>query len=97
MHLLVELTLPHEHGVIIVGLVGSLLRPEKKHPGDIADDLFQRQAVFFIDGRQEKRQHDEHHANGRGTGAEVCRSFEQKEKRYANKRAAAETDKLPFR
>lgn len=88
--------MPRKHGVKIVGLIRALLRPEKQHPGDVADDFFQRKAVFLIHGRQEKRQHDEHHAEGSGSGAETRRPFEQKEKRYANKRAAAETDKLPF-
>ena len=88
--------MPREHGIKIVGLVGPLLRPEKQHTDDVADDLFQRQAVFLINGRQEKRQHDENHAQGSGSGTEPRRPFEQKEKRYANKRAAAETDKLPF-
>lgn len=88
--------LPRQGGIIIIGLIGPLLRPEEQHPDDIADDLFQRQAVFFVDGHQKERQHDEDHTDGRGAGAEVCRSFEQKEKRYADERAAAETDKLPF-
>jgi hypothetical protein len=96
MHLLVEFTLPREHGVKIVGLIGPLFWPEKQHTGNVADDFFHRQAVFLIDGHQEKRQHDEHHAKGSCSGAETRRPFEQKEKRYANKRAAAETDKLPF-
>ena len=89
--------MPREHGVKIVGLIRTLLRPEKQYPGDVTDDLFQRQAVSFIDGHQEKRQHNEHHAKGSSSGTEIRRSFEQKEKRYAHKRAAAETDKLPFR
>jgi len=88
--------LPREHGVKIVGLIGPLLRPEEQHTGNVVDDLFHREAVFLIDGHQEKRQHDENHAEGSGPGAEPRRPFEQKEKRYAHKRAAAETDKLPF-
>ncbi len=88
--------MPREHGVKVIGLVRALPRSEKQHPDDIADDLFQRQAVFFIDGHQEKRQHDENHADGSASGAEARRPFEQKEKRYADERTAAKTDELPF-
>ena len=61
---------------------------------DVADDLFQGLAVFFIHRQHEERQHDEHHAHGRY--AVASRPPEQKEKRHADERPAAEADKLPL-
>ena len=86
--------LPLQHGIEVVGAVGALLGPDDGHLKDVADDLFQGLAVFFIHRQHEKGQHDEHHAHGRH--AVASRAPQQKEKRHADERPAAKADKLPF-
>ena len=94
IHLLVEICLPLQHGIEVVGAVGALLGPDDGHLEDVSDDLFQGLAVFFIHRQHEEGQHDEHHAHGRH--AVASRTPEQKEKRHADERPAAEADKLPL-
>ena len=83
-----------EHGIEVIGAVGALLGPDDGHLEDVADDLFQGLAVFFIHRQHEEGQHDQHHAKGRRAAADMA--LEQKEKRYADERAAAEAQNLPF-
>ena len=95
MHLLVELFLPHQYGIEVVGFIRALLGADKGNAKNIPDDFFQRLTVLLIHGQQEKGQHGNHHAHGGGTGANGI--FEQKEKRNAKQRTARKADKLPFR
>ena len=89
------MVLPLQDGIEIVGLIGSLLRSLETHAIDIADDYLQRLTVLFVHGKQHCRYHYHHHHHGGRAGADTA--FEQKEKRYANERAAAEADELSFR
>src|SRR5699024_11711381 len=54
IHLLVEICLPLQHGIEVVGAVGALLGPADGHLEAVADDLFQGLAVFFIHRQHEK-------------------------------------------
>src|SRR5699024_2393332 len=94
IHLLVELFLPLQHGIEVVCLIRALFWPNHGNLNDIADDLFQGLTVLLIHCQHEEGQHDQHHAHSRHTASR--RLPEQKEKRYADKRSAAETDQLPL-
>ena len=74
IHLLVEICLPLQHGIEVVGAVGTLLGPDDGHLENVADDHFQGLAVFFIHRQHEEGQHDEHHAHGRHAVASRTRS-----------------------
>jgi len=62
------------------------------HPDHIAKNLFQRQSLFFIHGKQETGQHDKDHAERGCAGADML--LEQEKQRNADQRAAAEANKL---
>ena len=50
--------------------------------------------MLFVHSQHKEGQHNQHHTHSRYTVS--GRFSEQKEKRYANKRSARETDKLPL-
>ena len=93
-YLLIEICLPFQDGVEVIGLVRALLRAKEVHPQNVSDDLLQREPVFFIHGQQEERQHDDHHADSRRADTDM--GLEQKEKRDADSGSASETDQLSF-
>lgn len=88
------MVLPRKHGVEVVSLIGPHLGAEKAHPEDMAQDDFQRLAVFLIHRQKEKGQHEKHHQKRRRTGSGW--PFEEKEKRDASQRTASKADKLPL-
>ena len=90
----VQICLPFHNGIKIVCLVRPLLGAQHRHLQQVADELFQRLAVFLIDAQQKEGQHDQHHTQGGHAGA--CLAFEQKEKRHTDQRTAAKTDQLSF-
>ena len=92
--LLIKIFLPSEQVVEVVRHIWALLRSDKADPDNVTDDLFKRLAVFLIHGQQKEGKHDEYHADRCRAGAGAA--FEQKEKRYAHKRAASETQQLSF-
>ena len=89
------MVLPFKHGIKIVGLIGALFRSQNADANDVSDNDLQRLTVLFVHGKQHCRYHYHHHHHGGRAGADTA--FEQKEKRYANQRAAAEADELSFR
>ena len=93
-YLLIEICLPFQDGVEVIGLVRALLRAKEVHPQDVSDDPFQREPVFLIHGQQEEGQHNDHHADGRRADADM--DLEQKEKRDADSGSASETNQLSF-
>ena len=95
IYLLIQKGLPLQGGIEVVGLIWALLGPEEQDAGHIAQHYLQRLPVALIHRQQEGREHGKHHDERRR--AHTYRPFEQKEKRYADERPAAETDKLPFR
>ena len=50
--------------------------------------------MLFVHSQHKEGQHNQHHTHSRHTVS--GRFSDQKEKRYADKRSARETDKLPF-
>ena len=92
-HLLVDGFLPHQRAVDVIGPVRPGFRAANERVRHVAQDLFQRPAVVFVQAQQEKREHREHHADGRGACAQP--RPEPKEKRHADQRAATEADDLP--
>ena len=94
MHLLVELVLPLQGGIEIVGPVGPLTGPEEADADDVYHDLFQGLTVLLIYTQQKEREHDDNHTHRRCAASQRC--FEQKEKRNAEKRTAAKAYQLPF-
>ena len=51
-------------------------------------------AVALVHRQEKEGQHDQHHEQGGGAGAQPVPA--QKEQRYADERAADEADKLPL-
>ena len=94
MHLSFHLFLPHESGVQVVGSIGPPLGAQEHRLNYIAQHLFQRPTVFLIQPHNEQGQHGQHHEDGGGACAQAAP--EQKEKRNADKRAAAKADELPL-
>ena len=82
--------MPFQYGVEVIGLIGALLSADKTKLNDVAHDFFEWLAVFLIHRQHEEREHRKHHHESRRTHAGLL--FEQKEKRYADKRPAAEAD-----
>ncbi len=93
-YLLIEICLPFQHGIEVIGLIRALFRTKEIHPQDVSDDLLQRESVFLIHSQQEEGQHDDHHADDRCADADM--GLEQKEKRDADCGSASETDQLSF-
>ena len=60
----------------------------------VAQHLFQRLAVLFVQPEQEEGEHGNHHDDGGGAASQAA--SEQKIKRNADERAAAEADELPL-
>ena len=92
--LLIQNILPVQQVVEIVRPVRALLGAQEAYLHDVADELLRRLTVLFIHGQQEEGQHDQHHAKGRRAAADMA--LEQKEERYADERAAAKAQNLPF-
>ena len=88
------MVLPFQHGIEIVGLIGSVLGADKPHLHIVVDDLFKGLAVLLVDCQHEKGQHDQHHAQRGRTGTDAA--FQQKEQRDADQSAAAKAYKLPL-
>ena len=65
-HLLVDGFLPHQRAVDVIGPVRPGFRAANERVRHVAQHLFQRPAVVFVQAQQEKREHCEHHADGRG-------------------------------
>ncbi len=86
--------LPLQGGIEVVGFVGTLLGTQKADVQHVAQHLFQRLAVLFIDAQHKKGQHDQDHAHRRRAAPQ--RPFEQKEKRDAEYSTAAEANELAF-
>ena len=86
--------LPLQSGIEIVGLIRALLGTNHRDTDDIPHDFFQGLAVFLVHGEHEEGQHDKHHTHS--CHAVSRRPPEQKEKRHADERPAAEADKLPL-
>ena len=82
------MVLPFQHGIEIVGLIGSVLGADKPHLHIAVNDLFKGLAVLFIDCQHEKREHDKHHAQRGRTGTDIA--FQQEEQRDADQPAGAE-------
>ena len=93
MHLLVEICLPFQNGIEVIGPVWALFGADYRHPDHVAQNLFQRLPMFFIHGEQKEGQQHDHHAHGRRAGSRW--SFQKKKQRYAKKRAPTEADQLP--
>jgi|GEM_PF-1396167 len=86
--------LPFQHGIEIVGLIGSVLGADKPHLHIVVDDLFQGLAVFFVDSQHEKGQHDQYHAQRGCAGTDMA--FQKEEQRNADQPAGAKAHKLPL-
>lgn len=84
--------LPHQGGVQVVCLVGTLLGPNEKRLNHVSQHLFQWLTVFLVHTENETREHGNDHDDGSGAGADTVP--EQKEKRNAHECAAAKTDEL---
>ena len=94
VHLLIQIVLPFQYGVEVFGFIGPDLGPEEADADDIPQNDLQGLPIAFIHRQQEGREHDDHHHHRCCADADV--PFEQKEKRDAEKRTAAETHKLSF-
>ena len=94
VHLLIQIVLPFQYGVEVVGLIGPELGPEEADADDVSQYCLQGLTVALIHGQQKGGEHDDHHHHCRGAGTDGA--FEQKEERHAEKRTAAEAHKLPF-
>ena len=66
LHLLVDNFLAHQRTVDVIGPVRPGFRAANERVRHVAQHLFQRPAVVFVQAQQEKREHCEHHADGRG-------------------------------
>lgn len=64
-YLLFHLSLPHERGVKVVGLIGALLGTDEKGLYHLPGDNFKGLAVPFIQRKQKARKHGEYHAERR--------------------------------
>src|SRR5699024_12725276 len=51
IHLLVELFLPFQHGIEVVGLIRALFWPDRGNLNDVADDLFQGLTELLLHGQ----------------------------------------------
>ena len=54
LYLLVQFFLPREGRIEVVCFIGAVLWADEIHPDHIAKDLFQRQSLFFIHGKQKQ-------------------------------------------
>ena len=93
-YLLIQSCLPCKHGIVVVRLIRTLLRSEEANANDVAENNLQWLTILLVHGQQECWQHDNDHCHGGNTCS--GESFDQKEQRYANQRAATETYELPF-
>ena len=94
LYLLVQFFLPREGRIEVVCFIGTVFWADEIHPDHIAKNLFQRQSLFFIHGKQKTGQHDKDHAERGCAGADML--LEQEKQRNADQRTAAEANKLPF-
>ena len=89
------MTLPLQHGVKVIGLIG----PDFRHSEAVADDLpdhhLQRLAVLLIQPEQQAGEHGEDHHQGGGAGGDAAP--EHKKERQAHQERRAEAYDLPFR
>ena len=82
LYLLVQFFLPREGRIEVVCFIGAVLRADEIHPDHIAKNLFQRQSLFFIHGKQETGEHDDNHRHSRKVCP--CAAFEQKKQRQSD-------------
>ena len=86
--------MPHQGGIEIVGLVDPCLWADKLVLNKVPQEHLQGLPVALVHGEQEKRQHDQNHAERRRGGAQ--RLLGQKEKRHADHRCRSKTNHLPL-
>jgi hypothetical protein len=91
-YLLVQIGLPYNSGIEVVGPVGPFLRSDKAALNELIDDLFQWLTVSFVHGQQEKGQHGQNHEQRCRTGTHM--GFGKKKQRDSQKSTAAKRDEL---
>ena len=93
-HLRFHLTLPLQHGVKVIGLIGPHLGHGEAVSDDLPDHHLQRLAVLLGQSEQQAGEHGEDHHQGGGAGGDAAP--EHKKERQAHQERRAEAYDLPF-
>ena len=94
-YLLFKISLPFKDGIKILRLIRSLFRADKFSLYDVSEYLFKRHTVFLIHSKEKAREHDKYHCKCRNRRTRS--SFEQEEKRQADRCRKPEKENLPLR
>ena len=90
----IQLSLPIERHIEIVGPVRPPLGTEEHHVQDVLQDLFRWLSVPLVHGEEEEREHEDDHDKDSRVDAQW--RLEQEENGNADERPASETNELSF-